>query len=137
MSRLLVHRLLLVATICFWIICAMLTHVPVPPGFIPAAENDKIRHFVGFAILATLFFVALLTSSHARPPLRSALLVLIILMLYAIIDEVTQPVVGRRCELGDWIADSTGAAIALTLALVITTLVPTVRTIEKHGSSNA
>jgi VanZ family protein len=56
-------------------------------------------------------------------PFRGAagriLLAFVGLVLYAAIDELTQPAFGRDSELYDWLADSGGAALGLATAALI------------------
>ena len=40
------------------------------------------------------------------------------LLAYAAADEMTQPLVGRQCELKDWMADAIGAAIGMGAAMI-------------------
>jgi VanZ family protein len=108
-----------IITATFWIICLILTHLPAPPEFLPAADHDKIRHYLGFGLLAGMLY---LTIAIARPisSLRSflgsiAIRVLLILMIYAAVDEITQPPFGRTCDFFDWLADTAGAATAVTI----------------------
>jgi VanZ family protein len=34
---------------------------------------------------------------------------------YGVLDETTQPLAGRSCELGDWLADVSGAVLGMLL----------------------
>ena len=108
-----------IITATFWIICVILTHLPAPPEFLPAAEHDKIRHYLGFGLLAGILYLTIAAARPLHSPptiLRSiAIRVMLILMIYAAVDEVTQPPFGRTCDLLDWTADIAGAATAVII----------------------
>jgi VanZ family protein len=70
---------------------------------------DKVAHFAVYGLLATL----LVRLGH-RP--RAIWLALLATSLYGASDEWHQYFVpGRSCELGDWIADTIGGALAIAL----------------------
>ena len=56
-----------------------------------------------------------------------------IVMLSAAIDEWTQPLVGRVCDLNDWFADTIGAAIAVCVFLIVRASL--VRTSRAHAGA--
>ena len=100
-------------TIVFWCGLYVVTHIPiVPPKIVPV--TDKTAHLVAYAALSIALFVAM-QLSRKRSPARSAIRVLAILILYAAFDELTQIPVGRHCDILDFYADVTGAAVALVL----------------------
>ena len=71
--------------------------------------DDKVLHFAGFLVLG-LVTIRWLFNRAAQPTYRRALAGFTFLAAYAIIVEITQPLIGRSCELGDWLADLGGAA---------------------------
>jgi VanZ family protein len=76
----------------------------------PGITNfDKIAHFSVYGLLATLL------ERLGRGP-RAVALALLLTSLYGASDEWHQSFVpGRSCELGDWIADTLGGALAIAL----------------------
>ncbi len=76
----------------------------------PGITNfDKIAHFSVYGLLATLLV------RLGRGP-RSVVLALLATSLYGASDEWHQYFVpGRSCELGDWVADTLGGALAIAL----------------------
>lgn len=77
------------------------------PGF------DKIAHFGAYGLLASLWVRAL---AARLSPGRAAFLAWGIAALYGVSDEFHQHFVpGRSTELADWLADSSGAAVAVLL----------------------
>ena len=76
---------------------------------------DKVCHFVAYAGLAFLLAMVWSLRRSTRSPLPLAHLATIVVLLatYGVLDEVTQPWVGRSCEVGDWIADLCGAVMGV------------------------
>jgi VanZ family protein len=76
----------------------------------PGISNfDKVAHFSVYGLLATLL------GRLGRGP-RVWWLALLATSLYGVSDEWHQSFVpGRSCEVADWVADTLGGALALTL----------------------
>lgn len=113
--RLFGFRLGIFVLAAYW--CAMFTgtHLPSVPSGMPRV-NDKIMHFTAFFILATLLCYC--TSSN-RVWRRAGWIVLICLV-YAIIDELTQALVrGRTPDVRDFAADAAGTLLAVALYFTI------------------
>ena len=80
------------------------SHVASPPGI----NFDKLAHFSVFGLLGTL-----IARSPGVSRFRYAIL---IVSLFGIGDEFRQSFTpGRSVEFADWMADSLGAAVAVTL----------------------
>ena len=80
-------------------------------------------------VLAALMLVALHLGGR-NSCWRTRLAVLVIAVTYGALDELTQPLVGRICDLGDWYANALGVVLAI-LADWIYTLT---RTIQSNSS---
>jgi VanZ family protein len=77
-------------------------------------QADKIVHFLAFGLLATVTLRALRIDS-ARS--RAAVAVLLV-SLFGASDELHQHFTpGRSCDVFDWLADTLGAGLAVTLYL--------------------
>ena len=85
------------------------THLP-PQNTGKAVLNDKLLHFMGFAVLGLMTFWWRVRRETNSTRLRALLKGFTILAVHAMMDEVTQPLIGRSCEFGDWLADLGGAA---------------------------
>jgi VanZ family protein len=107
-----------------WMIAALLTAVCVlglthiPPQAIPRSLQevapDKVEH-VGAYGLVTVFFLL----SLKRPVRLSLLLIgLATLAVTGALDEITQPLVHRTCDIWDYVSDLTGIVIVCTVFLV-------------------
>jgi len=110
------RRLLYVITAVYWCMMFVLTHLP--PRHVPQIRmSDKLEHLLAFMMLGGLLYLCL------KPLVRKPLLIVAgIGAAYGAFDEWTQPLVGRSCELKDWVSDVSGIilgagciAIALTL----------------------
>jgi VanZ family protein len=77
----------------------------------PQVSNfDKYAHFSVYGLLATLL------CRLGKISWRSALWAVLATSIFGVTDEWHQSFVpGRSCEIGDWVADTSGAALAVTL----------------------
>lgn len=75
----------------------------------PSVVNiDKLIHFSVFGLLATLVVRA--------PGMRGAWMAALVVSIFGIGDEIRQSFTpGRSVEFADWLADTAGAALAVTL----------------------
>jgi len=102
----------LTAWLLYWAMIFLLTHTPMPHAHLPSVfEADKVVHFAMFFGLAVLGGWYL--GSRGRPgrPVRMVRLA-VVLGLYALLDETTQPYVGRTASIADWGADVLGILAA-------------------------
>lgn len=96
----------------YWIAAFTGTHIPSVPGELVEVLGDKILHYLAFGGLAFL------AARYCRQRLggynfTKAVFIFVILISYGIIDEVTQPYVGRSCSPWDWLADILGTVSGL------------------------
>jgi len=71
--------------------------------------NDKLLHFVAYAVLAGLIFIGWAN----KPFLPRLMTTLGILALLAGVDEILQNLTGRDPSFDDWLADMAGAILTL------------------------
>ena len=106
------RRRLVWTTALIWTAAFVATHVPTKE--LPALiGTDKVLHAIGYAVLAGALLMTL--TAYRVAPLRRIPFVIAVSVIYAGLDELTQPLVNRSAELGDWLADLTGAAAAVIL----------------------
>jgi VanZ family protein len=112
------RRLAVLACTVYWGLLLTGTHLPrLPQPIVLSSGLDKICHFIGYAGLAFLLSAvwrAWISRGRAIP-LRGYLIVVCLAAFYGAFDELTQPLVGRTCELGDWLADVSGAVFGCAL----------------------
>ncbi len=104
-----------VVTVLYWGLICVLTHLS--PRDVPHVSiNDKLVHFLMYGGFGFLLGLALHFSGVRR---WIFLLVLLIALAYGAIDEWTQPIFGRTCDLFDWLADAGGALSAVALLFLL------------------
>lgn len=100
-----IRPLLILTTIAYWCLMFIITHLP--PARVPKLRvSDKVEHLAAFMLLGGLLYLCLKPKVH-----HTLLAVALIGAAYGAFDELTQPLVGRRCELLDWVCDFTGILI--------------------------
>ena len=90
----------------------MATHVP-QPHLPHLVASDKVLHFVGFLLLSSLLLLTLSAFGAART--RRMVMVIFTVMVYAALDEITQPLARRHASVGDWAADVAGALVGIVI----------------------
>jgi VanZ family protein len=103
----------LILALVFTLTVILLTHIPqrMMPSQVQESGFDKILHVLAYA--AITFFLILSVKSPLSVSL--ALRILLVLLAVSVIDEVTQPIVGRHASLTDITADVIGIAVVLLL----------------------
>lgn len=95
------------------------------------SHMDKVVHALTFGLMATLVVRVFF---HSRHPIRSAWVAIACVSLFGITDEFHQSYTpGREVDVGDWIADTGGAM----LAVVLYTLWPRYRRILEWSGRGA
>lgn len=92
------------------------THIPMPAGATQGV-SDKLIHLLMFGTLGTIAGLRLWAASQWGGP--GLVATWSAGVAYAIVDEVTQPLAGRYCEVADAVADGLGLVVGLLLASVI------------------
>ncbi len=86
-----------------------LTHIPGQhmPRILEVHALDKVEHVAAYGSIAGCFLLSL------KGPMRPVLLLLglVALVVIAALDETTQPLVDRTCDLWDFASDMVGIAI--------------------------
>ena len=96
----------------FWVTAFIATHLPKVPQPIHKI-SDKTMHGTGFAILGCLLSWVLY--GRVKGLMRHAGVVLLVIAVYALLDELLQIPVGRHCDFWDWVADMLGATAGLVV----------------------
>ncbi len=86
------------------------THLPVVVVQGVTPSNDKALHFGAYGALG------LLVGLQLSRPVRTAVVTLFAMAVWAAVDELTQPLVGRSAEVLDWLCDVLGAAAGIGMA---------------------
>ena len=98
----------------YWLTLFAGTHVP--PVAVPVTTlGDKTEHFIAYGVLGLLLVSWLRLTGRPATRRAAVWIALALAISYAAVDELTQPLVGRACDVRDMLADAVGAAIG-TLA---------------------
>lgn len=90
--------------------------LPLPPT--PFFSPDKVAHFIAYGALAFALALWFPVASWKAHPFRTAFLVVLLTSLYGASDEAHQYFVpGRDTSVGDWVADTLGAIVAVLCVL--------------------
>lgn len=109
-------RILYASLILYWVILIILTTVPTT-SLPKVGISDKLQHFFAYFVLALLLNSSFLVQRKYQFSFNvKSLLSLLIVVLYAIFDEVHQYFIpGRFCEFSDFIADVLGGIAGVLL----------------------
>lgn len=88
-----------------------MTHLPAEQlRMIPWSVSDGVLHVLGYTGLGGVTIWMWTCQPHVAG-LRTVAWCVAGFLVYAAMDEGTQPLVGRSCELSDWLADVLGASV--------------------------
>jgi hypothetical protein len=105
--------------IFYWAGIFIATHIPVPGWTRQMGTSDKTMHFFAYMILAILLWLGRSFDKKAnwkelRPWLLSAIVV-----VYGLLDELSQQFMNRSTDMSDFAANMLGLAVAMTIATVL------------------
>lgn len=100
----------------YWLVMFAATHLP-QAAMPQTTLGDKTEHFIAYGVLGFLLATWL---ALAKPRVRHPMIIaLAITLIYAAVDELTQPIVNRHADLRDWLADAIGAALGVLAASLL------------------
>ena len=108
-------RFSLVILVCYWLAMFAGTHWPRLNLSAFPTNFDKVLHFGAYAGLS--FLLAVWLSSRREIGRRELLLIFVATVVYAALDEITQPPFGRTCDFYDGVADAAGSLTGLFVFL--------------------
>jgi len=103
------RKLAIISLAIYWPTLFVFAHIPIPEEVQRAGISDKALHFLAYAILVFLLWIALHPERKVRWRKATVWWVLLTVGAYGIIDELLQDYVGRSCEMADLAADLAGA----------------------------
>lgn len=100
----------------YWVLLLVLTSLPAE-NLPDVSFSDKVEHLLAFCVLAVLLkLTLLLQNKNVNVKKRSSLFTIVIVGIYAGLDEIHQIFIPSRTgDIVDWIADISGALIAVLL----------------------
>ena len=102
--------------LCLWLVAMTVlfisTHIPQDdmPEHFNMLGFDKLTHVIAYSVVTILAFKAFLRSEYRL--LSVMVMVSFGLASLGVLDELTQPLVGRVCGIDDWLADCVGITLA-------------------------
>jgi len=103
------RKLAIISLALCWPALFVLTHMPMPEEVEGVELSDKTFHFLAYATLVFLLWIALNPERKVRWQKATVWWVLLTVVAYGIIDELLQGYVGRSCEVMDFVSDLAGA----------------------------
>lgn len=113
------RNLAIVSLAVYWPTLFLLAHIPIPKEVQKAGVSDKVLHFLAYATLVFMFWIALNPQRKVCWRKAAVWWVLLAVAVYGIIDELLQSYVGRTCDAMDFVSDLAGA---LTSCIILTYL---------------
>jgi len=109
------QKLTIISLLIYWPTIYILSHIPIPRLVYQARVSDKAIHTLVYLILAFLLWFAV--SGDKKVNWRKAIVWWTILAatIYSAADELTQGMVGRSCDIADFIANMAGVFSGLFL----------------------
>ena len=118
-------RLWAAVAAAYWCLLLGMTHYPdakaLTPDVLEETAADKVFHGGAFAGLAILLALAAAARFESRNVARAAatrsacFVALATALVYAVIDEVTQPLVNRTYETSDLVLDAIGSVCGVLI----------------------
>jgi len=105
------------AAIILMVVIAIGSLIPLPPKD-AGQGSDKVFHFAAYGLLSVLALIQ-------RQSYRTALIVIIAIVLFGAMIEFLQPFAGRQREAADLIANATGTMIGALLVWLLKNSKPT------------
>jgi VanZ family protein len=102
----------------YWLAIFVLTHIPgkhITFFSTPFNISDKMLHFLAYFILSSLLWITLNPSTKVDWRKSRVWWIVLVIICYGFLDELLQAYTQRSCSLYDFIADFSGAIMALIL----------------------
>jgi len=114
------RKLAIISLAIYWPTLFVFAHIPIPEEVQEAGVSDKNLHFLAYATLVFLLWIALSPERKVRWRKATVWRVLLIVAAYGVIDELLQDYVGRSCDVMDLAADLVGAFTACVILTFFT-----------------
>jgi VanZ family protein len=106
-------RVAVIALVGYWVLLFIATHIPPNALLKRVHESDKLLHCGAFACFA--FLLAWAIPTNPTRMIQNVLVAALVGTIYAGLDELLQIPVGRSADIKDFVADSLGILIGLSI----------------------
>ena len=117
-TRVWYRRIVTAGLALYWLTMLISTHIPEIPGDFDPGIGDKLEHKIAYGLLG-LGLAIVWHGWHGRPGWKVAALLFGAAAAYGAVDELTQPLFGRECDLYDWFADLQGSLAGLAAGICV------------------
>lgn len=114
------QKLTIISLLIYWPAIFVLAHIPIPDLVYRAQVSDKSLHFLAYLFLVSLLWFAINPEKEADWRRATVWWILIVMVWYAVIDELLQACVGRSCNVTDFLANLAGILTGLILSSFLT-----------------
>jgi hypothetical protein len=132
------QKITIAVLVLYWIVLAVVAHIPIPQLVYKAQVSDKWLHFLAYLNLVFLLWFSVKPDSKANWRSRLVWLIFLAAAAYGGIDELLQPYVGRTKDLWDFLANVAGVSAGLIMFtyLAFWQALPAVLAITIFGLTN-
>ena len=109
------QKLIIISLLLYWPAIFVLAHIPIPQLVYKAQVSDKTLHLVVYLILVFLLWFAVSPNRKVNWRKATVWWVFLITAGYGGIDELFQGLVGRNCDIKDFLANLGGVTGGLIL----------------------
>lgn len=114
------RKITVVLLLFYWPVLSVLAHIPIPQLVRRAGVSDKSLHFLAYLVLVFLLWFAVSSDKKVNWRRGAAWLILLVVALYGAVDELSQPLAGRTCDMMDLVANLVGALVGLIVCSIFT-----------------
>ncbi len=132
------QKITIAVLVIYWIVLAVVAHIPIPQVVYRAQVSDKWLHFLAYLNLVFLMWFSIKPDSKVSWRNRLVWLIFLVSVIYGGIDELVQPHFGRTRDLFDFLANAAGVSAGLVILtfLAFWQALPTVLAITIFGLTN-
>lgn len=132
------HKITIAVLAAYWIVLAIVAHIPIPQLVYRAQVSDKWLHFLAYLNLVFLLWFSVRPDSKVSWRGRLVWLIFLVSVIYGGIDELLQPYIGRTKDLDDFLANVAGASAGLVMFTFLTfwQALPAVLAVTIFGLTN-
>jgi len=114
------QKLTIIPLLLYWPAIFVLGHISIPRLVYEAGVSDKSLHLLAYLVLVFLLWFAINPDRKVNWRRGTVWWVLLVVGLYGLVDELLQHLVGRTCDIADFLANLAGAFGGLVLFAFVT-----------------